>query len=119
MSTTYLLEKLPHLKQYKLFFKPTFSPDRYHVAIENRFIVFVRKDKKEDFIKICFDADVNKNETIQTINDNTYFITLPILQDSFNDETDDFPTADELDIAKYSLIKCRFCQNIIYNLSSR
>eukprot|EP01084_Bolivina_argentea_P137795 242682_1 len=118
MSNTYLLEKLPHLKQLKLFFKPTFAPNRYHMTIQDYFVVFVRKDKKEDFIKICFDCQIDKDKTTCNIQNKTVFLTLPIIQDEYNDETDDFPTANELNITKYSLIKCKFCENIIYNHSS-
>ena len=74
----------------------------------------MRKDNKKDFIKICFDCTVNKEKTSCNIKDNAFCITLPITQDSYNDENDDFPTPNELDIARYSLIKCRFCENTIY-----
>ena len=118
MASTYLLEKLPNLKQLKLFFKPQFGPERYDIIVEKKFIVFTRKNKKEDMIKICFDCEVNKDAINCSVKDETYFLTLPIIQDNFNDESDDFPTANELNIDKYSLIKCRFCENIVYNHSS-
>ena len=114
-SSTYLLEKLPHLKQLKLFFKPQFNPERYHVNVDKDCVTFIRKDRKEDIIKICFDCEINKNGINCNIKDEMYFLTLPIIQDSYNDETDDFPTPNELDINRYSLIKCRFCENVIYN----
>ena len=48
-SAIYLLEKLPHLKQLKLFFQPVdFSPDRYHLHLHDTFVEFERKDNKDE-----------------------------------------------------------------------
>ena len=114
-SSSYLLEKLPHLKQLKLFFKPRFLPERYQVSVDKYCVAFIRKDKKEDVIKIHFDCEINKDGINCNIKDKMYFLTLPIIQNEYNDETDDFPTPNELDINRYSLIKCKFCENVIYN----
>eukprot|EP00484_Ammonia_sp_Unknown_P008958 CAMPEP_0197057546 /NCGR_PEP_ID=MMETSP1384-20130603/98240_1 /TAXON_ID=29189 /ORGANISM="Ammonia sp." /LENGTH=67 /DNA_ID=CAMNT_0042492015 /DNA_START=28 /DNA_END=227 /DNA_ORIENTATION=+ len=63
-TSTYLVEKLPHLKQLKLFFMPQqFAPDRYAVAIEDECVTFTRKDRREDVTKIAFDCTINKEHT--------------------------------------------------------
>merc|ERR1719242_2195854 len=106
---TYFMEKLPHLKQLKLFFAPKFNPDRYQVSIESNCVWFVRKDNKKDSIQIGFDCSVNKDQAACSIKGGTVSLTLPIIDDERKDETDDFPTADELTLSKYCLLKCRFC----------
>ena len=66
-------------------------------------------------LKISFDCVVDTETTTSRIEHECYFVTLPIAHDECSDETDDFPTANELTLAKYSLIKCRFCENTLYS----
>eukprot|EP01083_Nonionella_stella_P052011 138193_1 len=107
----FLLEKLPSAKQLNLFLKS--NPDDIDVKVSTSKVVISSKPSQDGSVswtrEIPLDCEIFIPKTTIDRRKSCSLVNMHIERDSFQDETDDFPTASELDVKSISSFYCRFC----------